>query len=596
MAEVPLVSSGQSVVDWLQQSVRIRVADYQRAYTWNESLVTSFVESVLRSLEENSAESPDIGLVIVEKTDRGEFIADGQQRILTFAMLLIEAFQWKATLAPKLGFGANSRLSWLVNQPIRNLTSWVNAQAARRYIRSALPKFSVLSGMQRSDQLEKLKQVTFSVLELSNAEAAEPDLLITALFRDVNTTAKQLNGGQILKATHLGQVLPRKLRPKDKGPVPQKFWATAEVQSVYETWRRHHENLQDFGLGLDLDPCELKCLNTRKPISLERFIDSPQQEAWYFLGCGFVQSVQGILLSVNEWWRELAAQDGERLDPFDRLNGTQDGDLDDNRTLPEFFWSAEEPLKVQRGDGFFQMVNRFAQLYDDYYTRLRALLEPEAPPSKADLTSPGRLVCEAASGLASFFKAVNANYRAIDPESPVWNVVSVKDERRMKPGLMDPAWWLAVHDLRRPSEGAALSDSYGCIPTALFASALYWCDRYGERQGERHERRRHFRALSDDACRWIRRLLMRQLLSARMAPQYKSTLNGLALKQAADAARLSTTPESAYWQFVRLAGAPRCLAYWAGLDRVAAQIDEDSLSEDELGKEARHAVLSILES
>ena len=92
-----------SVFDWLNynQGSPIQVADYQRPYCWNENQVTAFTESVLQSLLHETAEeviqedldsklpfleSPDIGVIVIEKISRGgEVIADGQQRLLTFA-------------------------------------------------------------------------------------------------------------------------------------------------------------------------------------------------------------------------------------------------------------------------------------------------------------------------------------------------------------------------------------------------------------------------------------------------------------------------------------------------------------------------------
>lgn len=86
-----------SVVDWLSEARPIRIADYQRPYSWGEKLIVSFTDSILRGLySTETGESPDIGVIVIEETSNCEFIADGQQRIMTFALLMIEALHLKA--------------------------------------------------------------------------------------------------------------------------------------------------------------------------------------------------------------------------------------------------------------------------------------------------------------------------------------------------------------------------------------------------------------------------------------------------------------------------------------------------------------------
>lgn len=73
-----------SIHTWLLQKGVLEPAPYQRPYSWDESLVTSFVDAIC------SDECSDIGLVIVESTgsNGAYFIADGQQRLVTFALML----------------------------------------------------------------------------------------------------------------------------------------------------------------------------------------------------------------------------------------------------------------------------------------------------------------------------------------------------------------------------------------------------------------------------------------------------------------------------------------------------------------------------
>ena len=79
------------VAQWLlEDNRRTAVADFQRPYTWSESHVTAFTESLLDSLFRPEKGSPDIGVVVIEETSDTDFIVDGQQRLLTFALLIVE--------------------------------------------------------------------------------------------------------------------------------------------------------------------------------------------------------------------------------------------------------------------------------------------------------------------------------------------------------------------------------------------------------------------------------------------------------------------------------------------------------------------------
>lgn len=96
----------RSLVEWLQEKAPVRMADYQRAYAWTENHVVAFTSAILRSIAPNSSnpapssgspiDVPDIGLIILEEFPECTVIADGQQRLLTFALLLTEVFGWAA--------------------------------------------------------------------------------------------------------------------------------------------------------------------------------------------------------------------------------------------------------------------------------------------------------------------------------------------------------------------------------------------------------------------------------------------------------------------------------------------------------------------
>ncbi len=547
------ISTKISLVEWLSESHPIRIADYQRPYSWGENLVVSFTDSILRATNSTkTGESPDIGTIIIEDTKDGELIADGQQRIMTFALLLIEALHIKSNFLPGLKLGSKSRLAYLVNTSTGNVATLQNAIIARRHIRAVLAKYPEFMASTAKEKLDLLREsITMAPIVLKNHLSTEPDPLITMLFRDVNTVSKQLNGGQILKAEHLGKIQPRRLRASDKAKSVSK---TSEIQARYEKWRRTHRS----DGALFLDTFVPRCLNTREEISLELFIDSPEEKCWFWLGQGFVQAIQAILLKQNLWWSEISNQNNERLEPFERLKGTKDGQLDNDSMLPEFKWSAEEPLEIQRGDGFFQTVNRIGQLYTDYYENLIALLDTGKRKSSTTISSsPGALVCEAAEKLASFFRVIGEDYQKDLPDNLSWKFLSTDENTdSFNEKLTDPAAWLAIADLRKP--GAQLPHATGCLPTALFAVALCWCDRFGtiRKKCLKSSTSRHFRIIDPKTAEAIRQLLILLMLRTKFLQQYRSTLIQLNLNEAIEAAEFSRDPESALWRFYRISKEP----------------------------------------
>lgn len=269
------ISTKISVVDWLSEARPLRIADYQRPYSWGEKLIVSFTDSILRGLySTETGESPDIGVIVIEETSNCEFIADGQQRIMTFALLMIEALHLKAKFLPGCKLGSKSRLASLVNSSTSNVTTLQNTIVARRHIRSVLAKYPEFMRLKTKEKLDLLREsISMAPIVLKNPSSAEPDPLITQLFRDINTVAKQLNGGQILKAEHLGKIHPRRLRASDRSRSVVK---TSEIQARYEKWRRTH---QADG-ALFLDSFTPRCLNTREEISLELFIDCHDESCW----------------------------------------------------------------------------------------------------------------------------------------------------------------------------------------------------------------------------------------------------------------------------------------------------------------------------
>lgn len=128
-----------SVVDWLLfEDTTINIANYQRPYVWSESHVTAFTENLLNTLLNREKGAPDIGVIIIERTPKGEYIADGQQRLLTFALFMEEFYGKGLRDARKIGVIKNSRFRSLLEFPTGNLQTVIHARQAQRTIRTLL--------------------------------------------------------------------------------------------------------------------------------------------------------------------------------------------------------------------------------------------------------------------------------------------------------------------------------------------------------------------------------------------------------------------------------------------------------------------------
>ena len=520
------------VARWLlEENRRTAVADFQRPYTWSESHVTAFTESLLDSLFHPETSAPDIGVVVIEETSDTDFIVDGQQRLLTFALLIVEWYGEEILGARKLSVRTWSRLRQLLRT--NNLQSTIHARRIRRIIRNVCQRRSDASAASKGERLAVLRSVTFSIVAFERKRGETSNPAVRNFFEPLNTTAKPLNGGQILKAYHMGRIYKKN---------PQATW---ERQSRYETWFREHAEDEKLGLRA-FSPI---CFNRDEPISVERFIDSHGQDAYYKLGCGFVQAVQAMLLGQDEWWWEIASQGDERQAPFERLEGVR---RDESTQVSAREWRAVEPLVFSEAEGFFRMVGRFARLYEAYCLELWRLYDFLPANIQKRITDrefaeddpdrrPARLVCRAVRLMATFGGCViqwgikdDGRVRAEKALDRL--CVWVNDRRHdIIHWLNQPTTWLGL-----PEQVSMLEDfsnCYGSIPTALYATALLWSDRFPEK----------------DADADIVRLLMAQLLFSRFWSRRNSVWKSLFMKEAVAAAHFSTNSQGALWRFLKTA-------------------------------------------
>ena len=518
----------RSVAQWLlEENHRTAVADFQRPYTWSESHVTAFTESLLDSLFQPETGAPDIGVVVIEETSDTDFIVDGQQRLLTFALLIVEWYGEMILNAKRLGVKQPSRLKHLLQT--NNLQSTIHARRIRRIIRNVCQRRSDASAASKGERLTLLRSVTFSIVAFERKRGETSNPAVRNFFEPLNTTAKPLNGGQILKAYHMGRIY-------ETGA--SETW---NLQSRYETWFRGHKEDRKLGLNA-FTPF---CFNLGDEISVESFIDSHGQDAFYKLGCGFVQAIQAMLLGQDEWWWEIASQGSERQAPFERLEGGPRADKDEDGVRE---WRATDPLAFSEAEGFFRMVGRFARLYDAYCLELLGLFDRWPEKIRNRVTDrglaeddpdrrPARLVCRAARLMAAFGRCViqwSEKGRRLREEKSLGKLCDIENDRRIqiKPWVSDAKAWLDLPELPRD-----FSNTFGSIPTAVYAAALLWSDKFPYREAD------------DD----IVRLLMVQLLFARFGAKWNSVWKAFSMREAVAAAHFSTNSQGALWRFLKTA-------------------------------------------
>lgn len=545
----------RSVVKWLcEKGHHIAVADYQRSYAWSESHVTAFVETLLDALadEEKGAgtRAPDIGVVVIEKTKSDEtssdtpssdtskearfHVVDGQQRLLTFSLLVVALCGETVCGTENGDRNRSSRLRQLLHP--QNLESVIHARQVARKIRNLLsrrPEFRALEKLDREGKLAWLAPVTFSVVEFERKAGDGSNAAVANFFEPLNTTAKPLNGGQILKAHHMGRIY---------GNNPAATW---DRQSRYETWFRSHKEDERLGLST-FSPF---CFNRNEEISVERFIDSHDQDAYYRLGCGFVQGVQAMLLGQDKWWWEITSQGSERQAPFERLEGSPRGTSNEGSGAgTDRRWRATEPLAFSEAEGFFRMVGRFARLYDAYCLELSCLSERFGEVIQEKIADhglseddpdrrPARLVCRAARLMAAFGRCLvkwSKEDKRLQMEASLGRLCRWENNERIEivPWVSDAGAWLALPDI--PND---LSNTYGSIPTVVYAAALLWSDKFPQKEAD------------DD----IVRLLMVQLLFARFCSRWDSVWRSLCMWEAVAAAHFSTNAQGALWRFLKTA-------------------------------------------
>lgn len=174
---------------------RYVVPEYQRDYSWNEEQLKNFVESIRRAID---GEKVFMGTIQFSKENKDDIeydIVDGQQRIITFILLLKVlgediVLQFKDIFKIKNFNGNDQNLFNALN----NNTSEENRYTANmKYLRDEFGKDNSISN---SEILYKLYENIFFV-ELITTGMNLPE--IVGIFNTINTTGLDLNCTDIFK-------------------------------------------------------------------------------------------------------------------------------------------------------------------------------------------------------------------------------------------------------------------------------------------------------------------------------------------------------------------------------------------------------------
>lgn len=517
-----------AVAHWLREPERLTTAFYQRPYVWDESLVTSFVKGLLS--EDPLERITDLGLVVLEKTPEGGFaVSDGQQRLVTFALLL------KALSGECLGEG--TRCATLLRTLKTNAESLYRLGRARQVV-DALAKGRI--------DPTRLDDVTMGVmrlgLESGNKEDAKASTeVVRRLYEDANTTGLLLTGGQVLKATHYGVIVRDEPAANE---VKLGELSSDEILEKLEAWRRKAvRTLTDPKGGLRLD----------------HFVDA---NAWDHLGKGFAQGVFSILNGddpVVDWWIPMLEK-WSHLDPLEAFRGNpaREGGAD----LP---WRADRPLDFTEGLGYFRMLETLLGHYEVYVTALgkldplyipKSFRKPDDSDNPWEPGSEVRIPPIDEAFLAAFFEHTAPKAPLAVGELIVKAALIVARVLRLllndvKARLNDqqaenlPFFFTLLPSAEKPirllgiesGNSGKVEWTRGSLAATVFASALCWSDRFN-------------RTGTSNAEDTILRLVVTQLLTGTLHGGHWYTIWTLPqCSRALACAKQNRTVESAWWAF-----------------------------------------------
>lgn len=177
-----------STIRELLTGKELTVPDYQRPYTWTPDNVRQLISDI--KLFSRSYDEYRIGTVIMHEEDKTHNLVDGQQRTVTFAILL-NALQNRFKISEDKKISAHLQI-------VSNPSTVSNIQANEQAVERAINNWDDTYAQQFYDYLlDHCKVLIVTVHELSEA---------FQMFDSQNARGKALDPTDLLKAFHIRQM------------------------------------------------------------------------------------------------------------------------------------------------------------------------------------------------------------------------------------------------------------------------------------------------------------------------------------------------------------------------------------------------------
>ncbi len=229
--------------------LELAVADYQRPYKWSERSVNLLIDDLKEIAQDPSGIHYRLGTIIVHKDSNKLNIVDGQQRVITLALLLIALYEFKE-LSPifnaRPDINDNNGYLFLANylnegEFLRNKIT--QDTIARNY---ALIKNRIrLSSGQENTWRSQLLKAFENRIEVVFIEVSELSLAFQ-IFDSQNDRGKKLAPHDLLKAYHLRCM--RNYPALICKEAVQK-WETHQSKEISELFEKYLHRIQCWRLG-----------------------------------------------------------------------------------------------------------------------------------------------------------------------------------------------------------------------------------------------------------------------------------------------------------------------------------------------------------
>lgn len=204
------VGEGQEAFTGLM-GFELHIPDYQRPYAWKENQVEILLND-LKDVIESKKQSYLLGSLIFhreEKEENGEKekllnIVDGQQRLVTLALICAELEQWEYDKDKKKWNRAEKEVKrlFLMNQKFPHSESQKNLKNNYIYIQKWFGR--------NQDEIEKFKKLLLgkdnNVIEFVCIVTPNPDDAFI-FFDSANSKGKKLEDYDLIKAYHLREIV-----------------------------------------------------------------------------------------------------------------------------------------------------------------------------------------------------------------------------------------------------------------------------------------------------------------------------------------------------------------------------------------------------